>query len=323
MNKFIRYILLIFVIIFAIRPEIGISANKMITSSHRRAGWIPYTPIGDNENNNIMFCVIDLSDGPSAQSYPVTYISGFSSEMFNAEEYKTSKIVLRLIQAGTYIFGFNQSDESHRVNITKSFYLCLFETTQKQYELVTGTNPSIGAGRPIGDAYPVYRAPYNTIRGSNLGTKWPASDEVDPYSFFGLLRQKTGLKFDLPTRAQWEYACRAGTSSAYSYGDSPDGDYMWYYLNSGYDPHIVGLKLPNPWGLYDMHGNQHELCLDWDGSYYYNGDDPKGPSTGSGRCALGGCWGNDESAQCSSNCEPISPTSLNDGNGFRISLTID
>ena len=93
----------------------------------------------------------------------------------------------------------------------------------------------------------------------------------------------------LPTEAQWEYACRAGTSTAFSYGDSPNGDYMWYNSNSGYYLHPVGTRLPNPWGLYDMHGNAQEWCSDWYAPYSDTPvTDPKGPASGFYRVTRGG-----------------------------------
>ncbi len=150
--------------------------------------------------------------------------------------------------------GDDQSDESHRVTLSKPFFCGLFEVTQKQYSLVVGSNPS----RFSGDKLPVEKVSYNAIRGTSNGAKWPSSSAVDSSSFMGKLRARTGLDFDLPTEAQWEYACRAGTTTTYSYGDSANGNYMWYYSNSSVKTHEVGTKSPNPWGLYDMHGNVAE-----------------------------------------------------------------
>ena len=114
------------------------------------------------------------------------------------------------------------------------------------------------------------------------------SNAVDPTSFLGILRGRTGLDFDLPTEAQWEYACRAGTTTTYSCGNSADGNYMWYASSSNGWPHEVGTNQPNMWGLYDLHGNVYEWCLDWYANSFTGGVDPKGSSSGSARVVRGG-----------------------------------
>ena len=126
---------------------------------------------------------------------------------------------------------------------------------------------------------------YDAIRGGGNGAGWPASSAVDDSSFLGALRLKSGLgALDLPTEAQWEYACRAGTTTKYSYGDTADGNYMWYKDNAMNQTHSVGTKPPNDWGLYDMHGNVIEWCLDWLWLGGLSGGvDPRGSSSGSDR----------------------------------------
>ena len=138
-----------------------------------------------------------------------------------------------------------------------------------------------------GDSYPVYNVSYIMIRGSSNGAKWPASSAVDSTSFLGKLQARTKLNFDLPTEAQWEYACRAGTTTTYYWGSSMNGDYAWYGSNSGSKAHPVGGKKPNAWGLYDMIGNVTEWNLDWYGTLSY-GTDPKGSASGSSRVYRGG-----------------------------------
>ncbi|MBR4170750.1 MAG: formylglycine-generating enzyme family protein [Kiritimatiellae bacterium] len=244
-----------------------------------------------------LYCVIDLSGSSSASSYPVTYLDAEPSGGFNVDVYKTTKLVLRLIDRGSYIMGNDQTDESHRVTLTKPFYIGVFEVTQKQYRLVMGSNPS----KFSGDKRPVEQVSYSTIRGSSNGSQWPSSSSVDSSSFLGKLRARTGLEFDLPTEAQWEYACRAGTTSDYNNGGSTTNDLKQvgrYWDNSsdnkgGYSSYhtTVGSYQPNAWGLYDMHGNVLEWCLDWDGDRMLAyGTDPKGSSSGSYRVLRGGSW---------------------------------
>ena len=228
------------------------------------------------------YCVVDLSSGSSSTSYPVSYLYGMPSGGWS-DEYKTTKLVLRRIEAGTFIMGATQTDESHRVTLTKPFYIGVFEVTQKQYQLIMGSNPSSFSGAKR----PVEKVSYNMIRGSSNGAQWPSSSAVDASSFMGKLRARTGLEFDLPTEVQWEYACRAGTTTEYSYGNSADGNYMWYGSNSSSLTHDVGTKSPNAWGLYDMHGNVWEWCLDWYGTLAY-GTDPEGVTAGSCRVLRGG-----------------------------------
>ena len=210
---------------------------------------------------------------------------------------------------------------SYDVTLTKPFYCGLFEVTQRQWELVMGSNPcSSTYGK--GNSYPVYDVSYNMIRGNSAGAGWPASFTVDSSSFLGKLRVRTGLDFDLPTEAQWEYACRAGTTTTYSYGDSANGSYMWYLSNYSSKSHEVGTKSPNPWGLYDMHGNMGEWCLDWYASSLTGGTDPKGSSSGSYRVVRGGSW-IDHASCCASSYRGINtPSHESNLYGFRLVRTL-
>lgn len=256
-----------------------------------------------------LYCVVDLSGGANASSYPVTYMDTPPSGGFNTDAYKTTKLVLRRIPAGTF-----KMNGSYQVTLSKPFYVGLFEVTQKQYALVMGSNPSSFSG----DKRPVEQVSWNTIRG-NSG--WPSSSAVSGDSFMGRLRARTGLEFDLPTEAQWEYACRAGTTTAYSYGASANGDYMWYQGNSSSQTHEVGTKKPNPWGLYDMHGNVWEWCLDWYGSLS-GGTDPKGSSSGSYRVGRGGGWGGYAGDCTSSYRNYYDPSLAYNYYGFRLVRTL-
>lgn len=265
------------------------------------------------ETTPATYCVIDLSAGANATSYPVTYLAEPPSGGYNVDAYKTTKLVLKRLEAGTF-----KMQGSSNVTLTKPFFCGLFEVTQKQYALVAGSNPSSFSG----DTLPVEKVSYNTIRGSSNGAKWPSSSDVDSSSFMDKLRARTGLDFDLPTEAQWEYACRAGTTTTYSYGNSANGSYMWYEANSSSKTHPVGSKNANPWGLYDMHGNVWELCLDWYGTLAY-GTDPKGSSSGSNRVLRGGSWIHDASyCTSSSRNSYFSPSDVRSYVGFRLVRTL-
>ncbi len=222
------------------------------------------------------YMVIDLSGGPSASQYNVRYTS--TPPGLNDDTCRTTEMWLRLIPKGSFMMGSpadelgRHPDEAyHHVTLTQPFYMGVFEVTQRQYELVMGTNPSTfkGATRPVESVS------YNSLRGSVWGSQWPANDRVDESSFFGKLHTKIPFQADLPTEAQWEYACRAGMTKALNNGYDVTGRTCWRLAEVGrYDGNIndfkggfaehtkVGQYLPNAWGLYDMHGNVGEMCLD-------------------------------------------------------------
>lgn len=266
------------------------------------------------------YCVIDLSGGYSAESYPVTYMDEAPDEGFNTDEYKTSKLVLKCIPSGSFVMGNDQKDQAHKVMLTKPFYMGLFEVTLGQWKALVGSTGGI-VSWGTGSTYPKHDASYNDIRG-NLGM-WPDSDAVDASSFLGKIQARTRLRFDLPTEAQWEYACRAGTTTAYYWGRDISAEYARYgvrYSTPYANP--VGSKKPNAWGLYDMSGNVAEWCLDWYGALPY-GLDPKGDASGVDRVVRGGCAQDGESI-CTSyyrgQCSPSKYMPI--GIGFRLSVTL-
>ena len=225
-----------------------------------------------------LYCIVDLSGGPSASSYPVSYVQDVSAVpggTFNTNEYKTTKLVLRRIEPGTF-----KMCGKYDVTLTKPYYIGIFEMTQKQYELVTGENPSKFKGDNM---RPVEKVSYDMIRGRGEGAKWPSSYAVDADSFMGKLRARTKLDFDLPTEAQWEFACRAGATGDFN------GSGIWHKKFSGGMTHPVGMLKPNAWGLYDMQGNVWESCLDWVAELK-DGVDPKGGDGGRNRIKRGGGW---------------------------------
>jgi formylglycine-generating enzyme required for sulfatase activity len=191
-------------------------------------------------------------------------------------------VKLKLIPAGTFTMGeagsSNESNEKpHRVTLTRPFYMGIHEVTNAQWKQVMGSVPSNWKE----DAHPA------------VGVSW--KDAVEFCQKLSALpeERKAGRVYRLPTEAEWEYACRAGTTTQYSFGDDEKlvGDYGWFAGNSVKQTHPVGQKKPNAWGVYDMHGNVWEWCSDWYGDYS-DGEvtNPQGPSSGSNRVIRGGSW---------------------------------
>ena len=244
------------------------------------------------------YCVIDLSAGWNATAYPVAYLADVPEGGWT-DEHKTSKLVLRLIEPGSI----------NNIAITEPFYIGIFEVTQKQFELVTGGNPS----KMIGETRPVDHISWNEIRGTH---NWPAVKTVDSETFIGRMRLRTGFHLDLPTEAQWEYACRAGTTSSYNNGGDSESDLAMlgrYTGSSAVHTAVVGSYIPNAWGLYDMHGNVAEWCLDIGN-----------PSESYGRVYRGGSW-QDISSACRSDfrlyAAPVSKKNYYGRDyGFRLTL---
>ena len=213
------------------------------------------------------------------------------------------KMEMVRISAGSFLTSDDKSAADrekhvHKVNITKPFCLGKYEVTQEQWEAVMGNNPSAFKG----PKNPVEQVSWNDCR-----------------TFFDKLNEKTGeqgSEFVLPTEAQWEYACRAGSTSKFCFGDDENqlGEYAWYGKNSGGEAHPVGKKKPNAFGLYDMCGNVWEWCADYWTDYYAKSpaDDPRGPTTGSKRVNRGGGWRHD-ARSCRS---AVRSSSL----GFRVAL---
>ena len=193
---------------------------------------------------------------------------------------KAPRVEFVLIPSGEFMMGSPKTERGrsdnegpvHSVRITRPFYLAKYELAQLQYEAITGGNPSM------------YKGPKRPVEQMS----WE-----DAATCCTVLAEWTGIEVRLPTEAEWEYACRAGTRTRFSFGDDPEysqlREHAWYGAD-GDQTHPVGRKKPNPWGLYDMHGNVWEWCLDGGRTYGIGPQtDPRGPEA-EGRVARGGAW---------------------------------
>jgi formylglycine-generating enzyme required for sulfatase activity len=201
------------------------------------------------------------------------------------------------------------------VTLTKGFFMAKYKVTQKDYQWVFGTYPSVFTGdvnRPVETVSWEDATNYC----ARLTVQGRASRVIPPNGVYRL-----------PTEAEWEYAARAWTSTRFSHGDDPGyaslSRYAWYEHNSSHTTHAVGQKLPNPWGLYDMHGGLWEWCQDWYGPYPGGSVvDPKGPSSGEYRVYRGGSWGC-EPERCRSATREANPEGETGYVGFRVVLSLE
>jgi len=216
------------------------------------------------------------------------------------------KLEMVLIPAGKFMMGSpgaevsrRENETQHEVTLTKPIYMGKYEVTQEQWQAVMGNNPS---------SVKVARLPVNNV-------SWN-----DCQDFIGKLNAYTNGGYRLPTEAEWEYACRAGTTTVYSFGDNitpKDANFLDSKLGA---PVVVGRYKPNAFGFFDMHGNVLEWCEDWDANYPAEPrTDPKGAGTGKGRMLRGGSFLDNASFTRSSNRIGNSPNERNHAQfGFRL-----
>ena len=251
-----------------------------------------------------LYRIIDVSAGPEAKFYPTYYMNTESIRDWS-DEFKTDLIALRKIAPGTFTMGhgknkFPSCDSSdgsympeiqnpeHTVTLTRAYFIGVFPMTQRQWELITGKRPSQFKAEPYYASRALDSVSFAELRGKGVGLKWPNSQKVDSNSVLGILRKKTGFfDVDLPTEAQWECACRAGSTSDFYSGKNLSEDvgenleelkklarFDANHYTEGEDdsrekctgeangPARVGMFSPNAWGLYDFYGNVSEWCLD-------------------------------------------------------------
>ena len=222
---------------------------------------------------------------------------------------KGVKLEMVLVPAGKFVMGSpasekgrNDNETQHEVTLTKSYYIGKYAVTQEQWEAVMGDNPSYTKGAKLPVTY----------------VSWD-----DCKKFIKKLNGITKGKYRLPTEAEWEYACRAGTSTAYSFGNRLTKAIANYGDGPRGSPKVVGSYKPNAFGLYDMHGNVSEWCEDWYATYLAGAvADPKGPAKGERRVLRGGSYTGSGSWVRSSTRNSFAPPFPFDNHGFRLARNL-
>lgn len=210
-----------------------------------------------------------------------------------------------LIKAGSFV------RQKHRVTLTRDYWLGKYEVTQAEYESVMGKNPSAFHGDP--------NRPVEKVRYHEAADYCAAITKREAAA----RRLPAGFVYRLPTEAEWEYACRAGTTNLFSFGDdaSVADRCAWTLENSDATTHPVGLKEPSPWGLHDIHGNVWEWTLDWFAEYpAADVADPVGPAQGVYKVFRGGSWNHPVELARSRNRFMMPPTNGIYFLGFRVAL---
>ena len=261
---------------------------------------------------------IGLNERLKEHEYTGVSIGGASIVPISGIQSCTNSLgmTFNLIPAGTFTMGSPtdelgrySSETQHQVTLTQSYYMQTTEVTQGQWRSVMGSNPS-----------------YFSSCGDNCPVEYVSWDDIQ--SFLTVMNQRGEGTYRLPTEAEWEYAARSGSTTAFANGGisvlyceyDPNLNAMgWYCYNSSETTHPVAQKQANAWGLYDMHGNVWEWCQDWYGSYPTSVvTDPTGPTSGSYRVLRGGSWGNGARGCCSAGRSVSLPDYRGISVGFRL-----
>ncbi|MDA7510622.1 formylglycine-generating enzyme family protein [Verrucomicrobia bacterium] len=292
------------------------------------ANWHYFTNVVMRTSEEI---VVDLFPGAASRYYRLGEaedLPGFGSEPVSGQPYIIPDLALELepIPEGSFTMGSPEDEKDRRsdegpqtsVTISQPFWLAKHEVTQRQYEVIMGNNPSrflsLDNRR---DAAPVDSISWNLAVDfcRRLTEREAAASKVP-----------RGYEYRLPTEAQWEYACRAGTLTRFHYGDDSDYQelfrYAWYAANGENITHLVGGKRANPWRLFDMNGNIWEWCSDWYVRGYSGGNvtDPFGSDIGIARVVRGGSYFDPRPAVRSASRFAFTPDYSAIHVGFRVAL---
>ena len=290
--------------------QAAIDMAEQIETSKAREAELQQALAAQQELAESRLAMLKKVEGETAEPKPTET----SDEPIDLQETLVNSIgiELKLIPAGAFTMGQagDDSDETpHEVTLTKPFYMGVYEVTNAQWQRVMGSVPR---NREDGDDLPV------------ANVSWDDANEFCRRLSALAEEKQAGRVYRLPTEAEWEYACRAGTRTQWSFGDDESrlGDYAWFHGNSSRKTHPVGTRKPNAWGLFDMHGNVWEWCSDWYGEYEKSAvHDPQGSSGGSSRVIRGGGW-NITAGDCrSANRNGYVPSSPDDHLGFRFALS--
>lgn len=275
------------------------------------------------------YMVVDLT----ATNAPVRYYvstNALPAGGLTNDIYRSTKLVMRHIPASgnVWTMGSPESEKGrvatreiqHLVTMTNDYFLGVFPVTLAQHQRVIGSRPS-GTTVYENEYSQLYGESYENLRGASVN--WPSTGHaVGDMSHLKKWRDLTGLDLDLPTSAQWEFACRAGTSTIFFFGTETNklANYAWCKENYNGQQRCVGVKLPNPFGLYDLYGNGWEWCLDWTGGISSDPVvEPVGPEDGSldqnRRVGRGGNNGGGPDSCRSAKVNPQPPTG---GYGYRL-----
>jgi formylglycine-generating enzyme required for sulfatase activity len=317
--------------------DVGQSVTFTVTATGNPAPAYQWRKNGTNISETSDSFTISSAQLTDAGTYRVVVSNSEGNDTSNGAAlavWTLAPAVLRYISGGTFQMGDTNTSipdkqPVHSVTVS-AFYMDTTEVTQLDYNALMGVNPSFFTGDP---QRPVESMTwFDLVLYCNARSKRDLQDTVYTFTSItgkpgngcsdlgGLAVDFTKNGYRLPTEAEWEYACRAGSTTDYYWGTTIDNNYGWYDSDFSDTTHPVATKLPNAWGLYDMSGNVWEWCNDWYSSSYYSvspSTDPAGPSAGINRVSRGGSWIDPGINFTSARRNCISPASQLRVSGFR------